>query len=121
MAVPNATTNPLSLTPVETSVAADKTDGTTDGARLPDGDAQAEEEKAKHRFDPTFTENVVDAIGPKAAPRVRQVMASLIRHLHDFARENEITVDEWMAGVEMVGAPFCVHAATEDMCVEKKK
>jgi len=29
-------------------------------------------------------------------------MASLIQHVHDFARENEITVDEWMAGLELV-------------------
>jgi hypothetical protein len=29
-------------------------------------------------------------------------MPSLLRHLHDFARENEITVDEWTAAVEMV-------------------
>lgn len=29
-------------------------------------------------------------------------MSSLIQHLHDFARENEITVEEWMAGVTLV-------------------
>jgi Catechol dioxygenase N terminus len=54
------------------------------------------------RFDPRFTQNVIDATGPKATPRMRQVMASLIRHVHDFARENEITVDEWMQGVELL-------------------
>ena len=55
-----------------------------------------------HRFDPNFTQNVINATGPKASPRLRKVMGSLIRHIHDFARENEVTVDEWMAGVEMV-------------------
>lgn len=54
------------------------------------------------RFDPTFTQNVINAIGPKTTPRVRQVMSSLIQHVHDFARENELTVDEWMAGVELL-------------------
>lgn len=54
------------------------------------------------RFDPNFTDNVVNNIGPKTEPRFRQVMSSLIRHVHDFARENELTVDEWMAGVQMV-------------------
>lgn len=54
------------------------------------------------RFDPDFTQNVINAIGPKASPRVRQVFGSLIRHLHEFARENEITVEEWMAAVELV-------------------
>jgi catechol 1,2-dioxygenase len=54
------------------------------------------------RFDPDFTQNVIEATGPKATPRTRKVMASLIRHVHDFARENELTVEEWMAGVEMM-------------------
>lgn len=55
-----------------------------------------------HRFDPSFTQSLINATGPKASPRMRKVMASLIRHVHDFARENEITVDEYMAGVEMI-------------------
>lgn len=54
-----------------------------------------------HRFDPNFTDNVVNSMGPKTPARFRQVMSSLIRHIHDFARENELTVDEWMAGVQM--------------------
>ncbi|KAK7521068.1 Intradiol ring-cleavage dioxygenase [Phyllosticta citriasiana] len=53
-------------------------------------------------FDPTFTQRVIDATGPKATPRIRQVIGSAIQHLHDWARENEITVDEWMAGVDMI-------------------
>jgi len=55
-----------------------------------------------HKFDPNFTQNVINATGPKATPRVRQLTTSLIKHLHDFARENELTVDEWMAGVELL-------------------
>ena len=54
------------------------------------------------RFDPNFTQNVINAIGPKTSPRMRKVMSSLIQHVHDFARENEITVDEWMAGVQLL-------------------
>lgn len=54
------------------------------------------------QFDPNFTQHVIDSIGPKTSPRMRKVMASLIQHIHDFARENEVTVDEWMAGVEFV-------------------
>ncbi|CZT43524.1 probable catechol 1,2-dioxygenase [Rhynchosporium secalis] len=54
------------------------------------------------RFDPNFTQNVIDATGPKATPRMRKVMGSLIKHVHDFARENELTIDEWMAGVAMM-------------------
>lgn len=54
------------------------------------------------RFDPNFTQHVVEAMGPKTTPRLRQVMTSLIRHVHDFARETELTVDEWMAGVQLI-------------------
>lgn len=54
------------------------------------------------RFDPNFTDSVINATGPKANPRIKKVLASLTRHLHDFCRENEITVDEYMAGIDMV-------------------
>ncbi|KAJ5468325.1 Intradiol ring-cleavage dioxygenasecore [Penicillium sp. IBT 31633x] len=57
---------------------------------------------ATHRFDPTFTDNVINAMGPKTTPRMRKLMAGLIRHMHDYAREEELTVDEWMAGVQMI-------------------
>lgn len=56
----------------------------------------------EHKFNPNFTDAVINATGPNATPRVRQLAAGLIRHLHDFARENELTVDEWMAGVQLV-------------------
>ena len=54
------------------------------------------------KFDPVFTENVIKAMGPKTDPRMREVMTALIRHVHDFAREVELTVDEWMAGVQLI-------------------
>lgn len=59
---------------------------------------------APHRFDPNFTQNVVDATGPAATPRMRELMSSLIRHVHDFARETELTVDEWMDGLSFVNS-----------------
>lgn len=49
-----------------------------------------------------FTENVIAAIGPKTNPRLREVMAALIRHTHAFAREVDLTVEEWMAGVQFM-------------------
>jgi len=58
--------------------------------------------EAPHRFNPNFTQSVIDAMGPKTDPRLRVVMSSLIRHLHDFTREVELTVDEWMAGVKFI-------------------
>lgn len=58
----------------------------------------------EHKYNPDFTAAVINATGPKASPRVRQLTAGLIQHLHDFARENELTVDEWMIGVELMNA-----------------
>ncbi|KAI9817630.1 MAG: hypothetical protein M1832_004634 [Thelocarpon impressellum] len=53
-------------------------------------------------LDATFTAKVIAATGPGAKPRIRKVVGSLIHHLHDFARENELTIEEWMAGLEMI-------------------
>ncbi|KAF2001701.1 aromatic compound dioxygenase [Amniculicola lignicola CBS 123094] len=55
-----------------------------------------------HKFNPHFTETVINATGPNATPRVRKIAASLIQHIHDFARENEITIDEWLVGLELM-------------------
>jgi Catechol dioxygenase N terminus len=57
------------------------------------------------KHDPNFTNSVISAMGPKTNPRMREVMVGLICHLHDFARETNLTVSEWMAGVEMVTYP----------------
>ena len=56
------------------------------------------------KFDPTFTQHVIDTMGPKTAPRTRQIFSSLIRHLHEFAREVELTTDEWLEGVKFVNS-----------------
>ncbi|KAI0009172.1 aromatic compound dioxygenase [Xylariaceae sp. FL0662B] len=62
------------------------------------------------RFDPTFTQHVIDIMGPKTTERNRVVLSSLIRHLHDFSRDVELTVDEWMAGVHFVNALGRIYA-----------
>ncbi|KAF1817084.1 aromatic compound dioxygenase [Eremomyces bilateralis CBS 781.70] len=54
------------------------------------------------RFDPNFTKMVVEAMGPKTDPRTREVLGSLMSHIHDFAREVELTIDEWMIGVNFM-------------------
>lgn len=60
------------------------------------------QQSAQHRFDPKFTQMVIDATGPKTSPRMREVTSCLIKHLHDFAREIELTVDEWSEGVALI-------------------
>lgn len=56
--------------------------------------APIEEEMGKE-----WTEKIIKSMGPKTDPRMREVMGSLIRHLHDFAREVDLTFDEWVKGV----------------------
>ncbi|RFU26923.1 hypothetical protein B7463_g9430, partial [Scytalidium lignicola] len=58
--------------------------------------------KEQPKYDPNFTQNVIQAMGEKTDPRFRQVMTALIKHVHDFAREVDLTVDEWMAGVNLI-------------------
>ena len=53
-------------------------------------------------YDPFFTDRVIAATWPNAHPRLAEIMPSLIRHLHDFAREVNLTVDEWKAAVHFV-------------------
>jgi catechol 1,2-dioxygenase len=49
-----------------------------------------------------FTQQVIDSFGPKTDPRLREVMSSFVQHMHDFARETQLTVDEWMTAVKMI-------------------
>lgn len=57
-----------------------------------------------HGYDPNFTESVINSFGPKANPRLATVMGGLVRHLHDWMREHEITLDEFMKGIDMVSS-----------------
>ncbi|KXX73899.1 Catechol 1,2-dioxygenase [Madurella mycetomatis] len=50
----------------------------------------------------TFTDKVIAATGPNAHHRMAEVMPSLVRHLHDFAREVNLTVGEWTTAVEFI-------------------
>lgn len=59
---------------------------------------------SESRFDPNFTKHVIETIGPKTDDRSRFVLGSLIKHLHDFCRETELTIDEWMTGVHFVNS-----------------
>ncbi|ODV84551.1 hypothetical protein CANARDRAFT_29087 [[Candida] arabinofermentans NRRL YB-2248] len=51
-----------------------------------------------------FTSHVINSFGPKATPKARRLLSSLIQHIHDFTRENYITTDEWMMAVEFINS-----------------
>jgi hydroxyquinol 1,2-dioxygenase len=50
----------------------------------------------------TITEAVLARHANTANPRLKKIMASLVKHLHDFAREVELTEGEWFQGIEFL-------------------
>jgi hydroxyquinol 1,2-dioxygenase len=51
-----------------------------------------------------ITEAVVGRFEHCSDPRLKEVMASLVRHLHAFVRETRITEAEWMQGIRFLTA-----------------
>ena len=64
------------------------------GDPVPD-DAQAAAEAA-------VTAEVLATFGGAAAPRYREVMQSLVRHLHAFARDVRLTESQWQQGIDFL-------------------
>lgn len=54
-------------------------------------------------FDETnITEAVVESFSGTPDPRMRQVVTSLVRHLHDFIRDVDLTFDEWSNAINFL-------------------
>src|SRR5579859_1149753 len=51
-----------------------------------------------------LTEAVLAKLEGAADPRFKQIMSSLIRHLHAFIRETELTEKEWITGIQFLTA-----------------
>jgi hydroxyquinol 1,2-dioxygenase len=50
----------------------------------------------------TITEAVLDRLGDTPDPRLKRVMTSLVRHLHDFVREIEPSFEEWNRAIDFL-------------------
>jgi len=50
----------------------------------------------------TITEAVLARHAPTIDPRFSKILTSLVNHLHAFAREVELTEDEWSKGIEFL-------------------
>jgi hydroxyquinol 1,2-dioxygenase len=50
----------------------------------------------------TITDAVLARQDQTADPRTKQIMNSLVRHLHDFAREVQLTEEEWFKGIQFL-------------------
>jgi catechol 1,2-dioxygenase len=51
-----------------------------------------------------LTDEVVQRLDATSDDRLREVMQSLVRHLHAFAREVRLTESEWLAGIQFLTA-----------------
>ncbi len=52
----------------------------------------------------TITDAALEQMSSTPNPRLRTIMASLVRHLHDFAREVDLTPEEWLEGIRFLTA-----------------
>jgi hydroxyquinol 1,2-dioxygenase len=50
----------------------------------------------------TITAEALERIANTPNPRLKQIMSSLMRHLHDFARDVQLTEDEWFEGIRFL-------------------
>jgi hydroxyquinol 1,2-dioxygenase len=50
----------------------------------------------------TITEAALERLAQCPDARLKEVMTSLIRHLHEFAREVQLRPDEWMKGINFL-------------------
>jgi hydroxyquinol 1,2-dioxygenase len=51
-----------------------------------------------------ITDAVIGRFEACADPRLKEILASLVRHLHGFVRETRLTEAEWMRGIEFLTA-----------------
>ena len=61
-----------------------------------------------------LTDAVIARLSPDADPRFRRIMHSLIRHLHGFVREVELTEEEWFEAIKFL-------TATGQKCDDKRQ
>ena len=61
-----------------------------------------------------ITQNVLNSMAQTPNPRLKEIMESLVTHLHAFIREVELTQEEWMQGIEFL-------TRTGQICDEKRQ
>ncbi len=59
----------------------------------------------------TITDAVIDQMSSTKDARLKEIMNAAVRHLHAFAREVNLTPDEWIQGIRFLTATG--HACTE--------
>ncbi len=59
----------------------------------------------------TITQAVIDSLAHTEDPRLLEIMTGLVRHLHAFAREVQLTEEEWFKGIQFLTE--CGHITDE--------
>ena len=62
----------------------------------------------------TITPAVIAQIANTPNPRLKQILTSLVQHLHNFAREVTLSEDEWLSAIEFL-------TRTGHMCDDKRQ
>jgi len=52
----------------------------------------------------TITDAALEQMSKTPNPRLKQIMAALVRHLHAFTREVDLTPEEWLEGIRFLTA-----------------
>ena len=52
----------------------------------------------------TITDAAIEQMSSTRNPRLKQIMAAAVRHLHAFAREVDLTPEEWLEGIRFLTA-----------------
>jgi catechol 1,2-dioxygenase len=62
----------------------------------------------------TAADAVIESFAPSTDPRLREILTSLVRHLHGFAREVGLTIPEWEYAIDFL-------TRTGHMCDDKRQ
>src|ERR1700675_1723037 len=52
----------------------------------------------------TITDAALEQMSSTPNPRLKEIMRSLVGHLHDFTREVDLTPDEWLEAIRFLTA-----------------
>src|ERR1700749_628031 len=50
----------------------------------------------------TAADAVIESIAPSTDPRLKEILTSLVRHLHGFARDVELNIPEWEKAIDFL-------------------
>ena len=84
------------------------------GHRNAGSDQTLKDTKMRNLNQDTVTQAVLARLATTPDPRLKEILTSLVQHLHAFAREVKLTEAEWLAGIQFL-------TATGQMCDDKRQ